>query len=233
MNKTKQIADIPLFQDLPQEYLEDLSALVVEQVAHKGQIIFSEGDEGKGFYVILAGRVKISKFSPEGKEQILHIFGPDEPFGEVPVFAGNPYPANAEALEETRIFYFPRKAFVELIRRTPSLALNMLAVLSKRLHRFTALIEDLSLKEVPGRLAAYLFYLSEKQMGRDDLTLDITKSQLSSLLGTIPETLSRIFAKMTQEGIIETDTPGRIRIADRKALEKLANGEVRLSKSSF
>ncbi len=108
--------------------------------------------------------------------------------------------------------------------------MNMLAVLSKRLHQFTALIEDLSLKEVPGRLAAYLIYLSEQQKSTDDLTLDISKSQLASLLGTIPETLSRILARMTREAIIESDGQRHIRILDLKLLEKLASGEVRLSK---
>ena len=230
MSLVNQIVTIPLFQDLPQKDLKDLTAIVIHQVFKRAQIIFSEGDEGKGFYVVISGRVKIFKLSPEGKEQILHIFGPGEPFGEVPVFAGKCFPANAEAIEKSRLFYFPRDAFFNLINKSPSLAMNMLAVLSKRLHQFTALIEDLSLKEVPGRLAAYLIYLSEQQKSTDDLTLDISKSQLASLLGTIPETLSRILARMTREAIIESDGQRHIRILDLKLLEKLASGEVRLSK---
>lgn len=230
MSLVNQIVTIPLFQDLPQKDLKDLTAIVIHQVFKRAQIIFSEGDEGKGFYVVISGRVKIFKLSPEGKEQILHIFGPGEPFGEVPVFAGKCFPANAEAIEKSRLFYFPRDAFFDLINKSPSLAMNMLAVLSKRLHQFTALIEDLSLKEVPGRLAAYLIYLSEQQKSTDDLTLDISKSQLASLLGTIPETLSRILARMTREAIIESDGQRHIRILDLKLLEKLASGEVRLSK---
>ena len=233
MNLNHFIEQIPLFAGLIDTQIQLLLAIVEKRKYQRGKVIFTEGETATGLYVLYAGRVKIYKLSSEGKEQILHIFGPGEPFGEVPVFAGSPYPANAEALEKTRIFYFPREAFVALIRKTPSLALNMLAVLSHRLHRFTALVEDLSLKEVPGRLAAYLFYLSDKQKGNDDLALEITKVQLSSLLGTIPETLSRILSKMTKEGIIATDIHGRIRIVDRKTLEKLAQGEIRLSKSSF
>ena len=233
MEKIKQLEMMPIFQGLSREYLEDISSIVIEKTFRRGEIIFSQGDEGTGFYVAIAGKVKIFKLSPEGKEQILHIFGLGEPFGEVPVFAGSSFPANAEALEKTKVFYFPRQDFVDLIRRNPSLALNMLAVLSKRLHQFTALIENLSLKEVPGRLAAYLFYLSAKQKGADDLALEITKTQLSSLLGTIPETLSRILAKMSKEGIIESDVAGRIRILDRVTLGKIAEGEIRLSQSNI
>ena len=100
--------------------------------------------------------------------------------------------------------FFPRPAFVDLIKRNPALALNMMAVLARRLRRFTGMIENLSLKEVPGRLAAHFLYLSDRKEGARELKLDISKNQLASLLGTIPETLSRILARMGKEGLIET-----------------------------
>lgn len=230
MDTIEQIAAIPLFEGLPRPQLEDLHAIVGEHEVKRGEIIFSEGEEATGFYVVRAGRVKIFKLSLDGKEQTLHLLGPGEPFGEVPVFAGTRFPATAEALEDTWVLYFPREAFVALIQKTPTLALNMLAVLSLRLHKFTVLVEDLSLKEVPGRLAAYLLYLSEQQHGAAALALSISKAQLASLLGTIPETLSRIITRMTKEGIIASETPSSFRIVDRDFLEKLATGELRLSK---
>jgi len=81
--------------------------------------------------------------------------------------------------------------------------MNLLAVMAMRLRRFANQIENLSLKEVPSRLASYLLYLSDKQNDRSQVRLDVSKGQLASLLGTSPETLSRIFAKMTEEGLIE------------------------------
>ena len=228
MGLIDHIASIPLFQGLPRKQHEDLCMIVVDQVFKRGQLIFSEGDEGNGFYVIISGRVKVFKLSPEGKEQILHIFGPGEPFGEVAVFAGERFPANAETLAESRVFFFPRPAFIELIGKNPTLALNMMAVLSGRLRRLTHLIEDLSLKEVPGRLAAYLLMLSEKNKRAVRIELEISKNQLASLLGTIPETLSRILTRMTREKLIKTDGK-KIDIVNRKALEELASGETRLS----
>ena len=223
-----QIAGIPLFQGLPRKQHEDLSMIVVDQVFRRGQLIFSEGDEGNGFYVLISGRVKVSKISPEGKEQILHFFGPGEPFGEVAVFAGKNFPANAETLAESRVFFFPRLAFIELIGKNPALALNMMAVLSSRLRRLTNLVEDLSLKEVPGRLAAYLLLLSEKNKRAMKIELEVSKNQLASLLGTIPETLSRILARMTREKLINLDGK-KVDIVNRKALEELASGESRLT----
>jgi CRP/FNR family transcriptional regulator len=94
----------------------------------------------------------------------------------------------------------------------------MLAVLSLRLRRFTMQIENLSLKEVPARLAGYILYLLKEQGREDNVELEISKGQLASLLGTIPETLSRIFAKMTEEGLIEV-VGRRINVLDRRGLE--------------
>jgi|YNPNPStandDraft_1061719.scaffolds.fasta_scaffold00506_26 CRP-like cAMP-binding protein len=229
MDIMHQIAASPLFQGLSRGHYEELAMIMLEQLFRRGQIIFSEGDDADGFYLVLSGRVKVFKLSAEGKEQILHILGPGEPLGEVAVFAGKCFPAHAEAMEESRLAFFPRDSFVDLIARNPSLAMNMLAVLSQRLRKFTALVEDLSLKEVPGRLAAYLLYLSERQGESTELLLDISKGQLASLLGTIPETLSRILARMSKRGLIQGEGTRRIRILDRQGLDELASGTVRLS----
>lgn len=228
MELIKQIAGIHLFKDLPDAHLDELAMILADQVFKKGQLIFSEGDAATGFYVVIAGRVKIFKLSVEGKEQILHIFGPGAPIGEVAVFEGKRFPAHAESLEDSRLFFFPRNAFLRLINDNPSIALHMLAVLSRRLRHFAALIDDLSLKEVPARLAAYLLYLSETQKRADNLSLDISKGQLSSLLGTIPVTLSRILTKMSDAGLIRSIGVRGIQILDRQGLRDLADGEIRL-----
>ncbi|MCX5802159.1 MAG: Crp/Fnr family transcriptional regulator [Proteobacteria bacterium] len=218
------ITEIPLFKGLPERQIVEISKIALNHSFNRGQTVFSEGDEANGFYVLLSGRIKIFKLSPEGKEQILHIFESGEPFGEAAVFAGETFPAYAETLEESEVIFFPRKAFMELIKRDPSLTMNMLAILSLRLKHFTRLVEDLSLKEVPQRLAAYLLYLSESKNEPNNVELEILKGQLASLLGTIPETLSRILSKMASQGFIQVQ--GRkIKLLDRKALKDLASGE--------
>ena len=223
------IPTIPLFQDLEQKNYEDLANIVLSRKYKKGEMIFSEYDTADGFYVAVSGRVKIFKSSPEGKEQILHIFGPGDPFGEIAVFTGKNFPASAQTLENSETIFFPKNAFIGLIKKDPALSLNMLSVLSMRLKRFSSLIEDLSLKEVPGRLAAYLLYLSDRKDSCDELILDISKSQLASILGTIPETLSRILAKMTRENLIESDGKRKFMIKDRDSLIDLAEGEIKLA----
>ncbi len=199
---TEVIARSVLFTGLSNDQLERVAEISFEKKFKRGESIFFEGDEATGFYMVAEGKVKIFKMSLDGREQILHIFGPGEPFGEVPVFHGQPFPANAVTLAASTLLFFPRRQFVELVTSTPSLALSMLAMLSLRLRRFASQVESLSLKEVPGRLAAHLVYLAEEQGRIDQVMLDIPKGQLASLLGTSPETLSRIFAKMSDEGLI-------------------------------
>ena len=218
MKPRQVISSSSLFQGLPEKDIDQIVAIAIERSYQKGESIFFEGEPGNGFYMVGEGKVKIFKMSLGGKEQILHIFGEGEIFGEVPVFHGMPFPASSETLAATRLLFFPRDAFVALVTRNPSIALNMLAVLSMRLRRFTVQIENLSLKEVPARLAGYLLYLLEEQGREDSVELEISKGQLASLLGTIPETLSRIFAKMSEEGLIEV-AGRRINILDRPGLE--------------
>ena len=216
-----------LWRGLPDEQLDAISQSAIEHHYLKNELIFMEGDRGTGFFVVKSGRVKIFKTSAEGKEQILQIFTTGEHFAEVPAFDGECFPASALALETTELLFFPRLEFLELLQKHPQISINMLTIFARHLRKFARLIEDLSLKEVPSRLAAYLLYLSEKQQGElgnphnDEIELDITKGQLAAVLGTIPETLSRVFAKLSQEGLIQIDG-SRITLLNKTRLNLLA-----------
>jgi len=217
----KLIANVLFFKGLSDEELESIQLIASERHYQRNQLVFSDGEEGRGFFLILTGQVKVFKMSPEGKEQILHILGTGEPLGQVAVFAGDSFPANAQAITASRLLFFPRRDFVALIEARPTLALNMLAILSNRLREFTVQIENISLKEVPARLASYLLYLSDEQGGAERLQLNISKAQLASIIGTIPETLSRILNRMSVKGLIGVN--GRaIHLLDRDQLAALA-----------
>ena len=219
---TKEIiAQVPGFDGLSKEDLGKIETISVLRAFKKGETVFVEGEEGNGFYVVVSGRVKIFKVSPDGKEAILHICRTGDHFGQVAVYAGKTFPAGAEALVGSDLLFFPRQAFVSLISSEPSVALNMLSVLSMRLRELTAQVESLALKEVPGRLASYFLYLSEKQEGAQRITLGSSKSQLASILGTTPETLSRIFSDFSSRGFI-SDNRGEVLLLDQQGLEILA-----------
>ncbi len=219
----KKIRTIPLFSGLNEKEFNDITAISQRKEYKKGEFIFHDGDVGNGFYIVKTGKVKIFKLSFGGKEQILHIYGPGKPFGEVPVFTGKNFPATAQAVVASTLIFFPRKDFIARITDNPSLALNMLAVLSMRLREFTVMVENLALKEVPARLASYLGVLMQEQNNTDVVTLPVSKNQLAGLLGTTPETLSRIFNKMSGEDLITVDR-GTISILDVLGLADMAEG---------
>lgn len=193
------------------------------------QTLFMQGEPARGLYVVLAGRVKVYKLSPKGREQTLMVMSTGDPVGEVAVLSGEAYPASAEALEAAEVFYIPRQAFLDLVTREPEVAMRLLAALSARLRSFASLIEDLSLREVAERLAAYLLNLAradggtgcERDEGAQVVHLEMSRTELSATVGTVPETLSRAFKQLSRTGAVETR--GRqVRIKDRALLERAA-----------
>ncbi|MFN2343248.1 MAG: Crp/Fnr family transcriptional regulator, partial [Desulfonatronovibrio sp.] len=129
-------------------------------------------------------------------------------------------------LEDSTLVFFPRNRFRALLSANPDLSLNLLGLVSMRLRQMVAKVEELSLKEVPARLAAHLLLLRENT-GKDMFQLDVNKAQLASLLGTIPETLSRVIRKMKDEKIIQTNG-SKVVIINIQGLEDLAKGAYRL-----
>jgi CRP/FNR family transcriptional regulator len=217
----------PLFAGLKEEDLKRMRAIAsLKQVVRK-EILFSDGEAAKGFYVILSGRVKLYKVSPEGKEQILHVVSAPDAFAEAALFLEGSYPAFAEALTDCQLLFFPKRDFLQFIEKNPQLSINMIVTLSHYLKRFASLIEELSLKEVSSRIAKYLVDLSLKlsKEGKSarEVELDLSKTQLALKLGTISETLSRTLAKMKTKGIIDVKK-NKIIILNREALEELASG---------
>jgi CRP/FNR family transcriptional regulator, dissimilatory nitrate respiration regulator len=205
---------------------EQLDALSVLSSMHKykaGELIFSQGEEATHFYIVLSGKVQIYKISTEGKEMILHLFGPGNIFAEVPIFSGIPqYPANSLCMEDTEVLAVQGSGFKALVSQYPDMALNLLSVFAKKLYEFSELIEDLALRTVESRLAKYLLSVSENSP--DKAVIYIHKKTLAAILGTIPETLSRTFKKLSEQGLIEVDG-NRIQLLVREKLIELAGGD--------
>ena len=189
-----------LFSGVTEQDLELLSGVCRLQNHMKGQVIFSQGDEANGFYVVASGKIKIYKLSPDGKERILHIVQSGGSFAEAAIFGDGCYPAFAEPLNKSLLIFFPKREFLNLLHRHSQISINMIGGLSRFLRQFATQIEDLTFKDVPGRLARYLL-----DLGGDEhkiVELPIAKSQLASNLGTVSETLSRTFRKLSDEAII-------------------------------
>ena len=216
----QRLRSCALFADL--EDAERGALVDIARARHfaRQEALFRHGDPAEGFHVVVEGQVKVCRYGPDGREQILHVLGPGEPCGEVPAFQGRTFPANAVALETVETLFFLRRDFVALGSRQPSLLLNMMGVLSARLRHFVELVDDLSLKEVTARLARYLL---ENAKEGDVVALPTTKAVLASRLGTIAETLSRTLARLQRDQLIEVEGK-RVALLDRPGLADVAEG---------
>ena len=214
------LCEIMLFEDLSEEMLKEISLIAISKDVGKGETIFFEGQDGDRFYGISEGSVKIFKLSADGNEQILHIFSKGDIFGEVAVFSGKTFPANARAMEFCKLLAFPRESFSALISKNTELSLKMLAVLSARLRLMTFLVENISLKSVSGRISFYLLNFEHEASAW--FVLPVGKGQLAKMLGTIPETFSRSLRQLQEQGIIEV-AGKKVRILDYRSLKGIAN----------
>lgn len=211
----------PLFARLDPDEVAGVEGFTQRVSLSAGEALFQEGDRADRLFLIRSGRLKVFKSSPQGREQILSVLGPGEPVGEAAVFAGEYFPAGAEALDASEVLAIPRRVLLDIIERKPEVAMKFIGSLAQRLRHFTALVENLSLREVTERLASYVLYLDSRQMGRGEVDLELSRAQLAALFGTVPETLSRAFQSLARRGAISADRR-IVRIEDRQVLEQQA-----------
>ena len=220
MNPAEIIKKCPLFSGVTAADLALLAGISRLREHQRGDLLFQQGEKASGFYVVASGKVKIYKLSPDGKERILHVIQPGNTFADAAIFADGCYPACAETLEKSTLVFFPKTDFLNLLHQHAQISINMIGGLARFLRQFTTQIEDLTFRDVPARLARYL-----SDLGGDHqvhLVLPISKSQLASNLGTVSETLSRTFRKLSDEGIIQVQGKN-IEILDIDRLLDLAD----------
>jgi CRP-like cAMP-binding protein len=219
---TDAMRQVPLLSHLDDDEVRALLDACLTEHLPAGSQVFSPNQAADSFYVILAGRAKVYKISPKGDEQILHLYGPGNTFGEAAMWARIRYPAHAEVLETSTLLVVKRSVLKQLITANPEIAMAMMAGMSAKLREFNQLIEQLSLKEVPARLANALLEMPAKP-GTDIVVLKQTNRELAGQIGTIPETLSRAFKKLSDAGLLEVNGP-EITILDPEGLGDLADG---------
>lgn len=213
---------VPLFSGLEESDLEKIRSICRLLDVGRKEVLFREGEPVAGLFVLLAGRVKIYRLSPDGREHILHVIQPGQTFAEAAVFMPQGYPAYAEALAKSRAVLLPKHEFLELLQREPTISLNIIAGLSRYLKQFADRIDDLSLRDVSARLARWFLHTAD-EVGREFWDLEITKTELASQIGTVSETLSRTLRRFKEAGWILVR--GRfVKILDRPALQAQAEG---------
>lgn len=217
---TEYLGKIPMFRDLLPEELEQISGLARVRNYKKNMIIFMEGEPGEALYFVISGKVKISKTTADGKEQILHILQHGDVFAEVVLIDRGPYPATAEVIEPGQIGMLRNDDIENLVRRNPEIALKLLKLMSKRLRMAQMQIRDLALKDTYGRLAGMLLILGkehgEETAGGVKIDLPLSRQELANLIGTTRETVTRVLGDFKKYKCIDLDKQAIIIINQEK-----------------
>jgi CRP/FNR family transcriptional regulator len=220
--KAISVADIIsqsfFFSGLPLDTVEKIARITVVKKWPKGCLLFSQGQQATGFYILAQGQVRIFLDDPNGKERIIKIVLPGETFGEAAIFQTDGYPANAMALSDCVCLYWPQRDLKQLLQGDGDLALAVIGVLAQKLGHFASLMSA-SLKEAVPKVAAYLLQLPHTD---DKLQLPPTKTIMALALGITAESLSRALGRLKRARLI-AENP-HLSILDRRGLEMVANG---------
>lgn len=223
---------VPIFSHLDQEELDKIAKATVSASYKKGEHIFLSGETSDALFIIHRGRVKITRLSEAGREQIMRILNPGDFMGELSLFGHSVNNSNAEAMEDTEVCLIRGSEIKKLLVKFPNISLKILEEFSGRLETAESMIEQLGLHDVEQRVARVLLSLAEEQAGDDDadglnkkidLTLSISKRDLASMIGTTQETLSRKLSAFQEQGLIEQTGQRRIILLNEEELRRLAN----------
>lgn len=217
------IERVPIFSSLSREEMSEIAMITTAKTFSKGEVIYHEGDLENKLYVIHLGRVKISKLSESGKEQIIRILGPGDFLGELSLFVQAPLNNTAEALETTNVCMIDGVKLNEIISRNHGIAAKVIEELSKRLQKAEHLIESLGLQDVEQRVADTLLEMSESKA---EIQLAISKKDLAAHMGISQETLSRKLTQLEEMGLIKQSGHKKILILDREGLKEMVPGKM-------
>jgi CRP/FNR family transcriptional regulator, cyclic AMP receptor protein len=199
----------PLFANLTEAELQALTARTSRKRFQQNEQLFAEGDPCAGLFLVAAGKIRIFKLSPSGREQILAVEGPGSSFAELPVFDGGNYPAAASAIEDTEVLFISRKDFQSFCREHPDVALKVIAVVGSRLRRLVGIIEELSFTTVRQRLIVLILRLAQAggTPSKEGIRVELTKSHqdLAAELGTVRELVSRNLSRLQAEGYLDVE----------------------------
>lgn len=209
---------VSFFRLLDDHTLMELSRAARVMSFDKDAELFAEAEPCRGMFLILKGNVKVFRAALSGREQILTIETAGSVVAELPLFDGEPYPASCTALDPTEALLVPRSAFEECLTRRPDLALGVIRVLGERLRYLVTLVDEVSLMEVPQRLAKYLLGLADEHGTVFNLTL--SNQEIAGRIGTVRELVSRNLHRLQDHGAIRID--GReIEIVDSEILQSI------------
>ncbi|GAB4329063.1 MAG: Crp/Fnr family transcriptional regulator [Calditrichia bacterium] len=208
---------IPLFSELSDKDLEKVCQVASKKRYYKDNLILIEEEVGSTMFVILNGRVKISRISDDGREVILSILNDGDFFGEMSLLDGHTRSANVTAIDDSELMVIRREEFLQLLHDFPQIAINLLKELAQRIRKSDEHIKSLSLQDATGRVASTLLRIAEDsgvfRRGQVEISELPLQQDLANMAGTSRETISRAIKSLCTQGYLKKEG-GKIIILD-------------------
>ena len=226
MEKVEFLKSVPIFSELKDETLSQLSRTGSVQSFSKESIILSEKEAGSALFIIISGKVKISRISEEDndKEVILALLNPSDFFGEMSLLDGLERSATATAMDDSKIFIIQRNDFLQLLNDNPDVSIALLQEMTQRLRAAGMKIKALSLKDAEGKVATVLLQLADDVGKIKQGVVEIEKlpfqHELANMAGTSRETISRTLHAFAKKGLIELEG-SKLRIMEYEKFKEL------------
>jgi CRP/FNR family transcriptional regulator, nitrogen oxide reductase regulator len=225
MDRREILAALPVFAGLSDRDWEKIGDLFSERQYQKDDYIFLEGEAPEALYVVKAGKVKVLRHSPDGKDVVLRMAGPGMLLGSVAVFDGGGYPGTAQAIEDCAMLVIGRNDCLTLVTRYPVFGLTVINDMGIRLRSSAEQIRSLAVERVEQRIARTLLKLGQTA-GADTsegrvIELPLTRQDVADMTGTTVETAIRVMSKFRRDNLIFTRR-GKVVLVDLDALQEIA-----------
>jgi len=211
-----------MFAEVDAERRRRLAEISLIRKFTKGQLIFRQGEDCPGVYVVDSGMVRVFKTAPTGKEHVLHMVGPGRTFAEVAAIGGFACPANAEATASTTCVLVPLDEFRKMMATDHQLCLEMMTGMSFWVRHLISLMEDIVLRDAIGRIARFLLEEAVEQDGT--VRLPGLKRHVASHLNLTSETFSRTLGRLIEAGLIVEQDNNRVELREPERLRAIAEG---------
>lgn len=203
------LKSVPIFSGLDNETIRRISMLGTRKIFKRDATVLHENETGSALFVIISGKVKVSRSSDDGKEIILSILNESDFFGEMAILDGLNRSANVTAIDETELFLIQRTDFINLLYEHPEISIALLQELTRRLRTSDMKIKSLSLRDAEGKVAAVILQLADDigkiKQGKVEIERLPFQHDLANMAGTSRETISRTIHSFAKRGLIELE----------------------------
>lgn len=214
---------VPIFENLNNEELLKIVNTINHKEYAKGDVVFTEGNVANTLFFINEGKIKLYKYTKDGKEQILHVLSEGDFFGELELIKPSKYGFNSKAIIDSKICTLTKDEMKEIMMKNPEIGIKVLEAVGERLSKVESLVQNLATNDVDSRMAYLLTDLMEKYGENIEknisIELPLSREEMANFIGVTRETISRKLKKFEDEKLIKIVGTKIIIVLDEEGLK--------------